>query len=397
MRTSILAALLAFYSLASWCCAQSTQPVGQYNLDGKAPYLVAHYMMWYSTPWSTTDHSPVDRTSAPWSHWAWKSGGPQHDPETRLPNGRRDIASVVYPLIGPYDSGSQAVTRYHLATMKAAGVSAISAIWYGPGSNTDSRFPILLDEAQKLQMRVYICYEEKLNFPGYRHPKTRDDVVNGAADDLTYIVKKYGQHPAYLRRNGIPVIQQFNAYGKDPVLGSLNLSPEEWRTVFSRLPGKIEFIRQNLDEHYHPPIPAAYVWWDQGKWPQQFAAGASTLRDQGRLDFFMTMVCPGFNDTGVWGWGPGPRLSHGYGLEVLDATMHQALIGNPELVQLVTWNDFNESTCFEPTVQNGSKFLESLGNWWHDQTGRPVQLDQIPPALDQYKKDCSDQERAEIP
>ena len=181
------------------------------------------------------------------------------------------------------------------------------------------------------------------------------------------------------------------------MLGNHNLSPEEWRTIFSNLPGKVEYLRQNLDENYHPPIQAAYVWWDQGKWPKQFADRAATLRDNGKLDFFMTMVCPGFNDTGVWGWGDGPRVSHGYGLDVLDTTMQQALIGKPELVQLVTWNDFNEGTCFEPTVQNGTRFLESLGNWWHTNTGKEVHLDLLQSAMDQYRKECSEQERAEIP
>jgi glycoprotein endo-alpha-1,2-mannosidase len=395
MRIFIAVAMML--SLSQMAFAQTTQPAGTYNLDGKAPYLVAHYMMWFSTPWSESDHSPVDRTTANWTHWGWKGKGSSHDPETKLPNGRRDIASIVYPSIGPYDSGSRAVVRYHLSTMKAAGVSVVSDLWYGPKSNTDTRLPILLDEAQKLNMRVFICYEEKINFQGYRHPATREEAVKSAENDLTYILNTYAKHPAYLQRNGLPIIQQFNGFGKDPVVGSRNYTPEEWRTIFATLPAKVEYIRQNLEESYHPTIPAAYVWWDQGDWPKRFANRAGELREQGKLDFFMTMVCPGFNDTGVWGWGDGPRVSKGYGLDVLDTTMKQALTGGPELVQMVTWNYFNEGTCFEPTVQNGTHFLESLGTWWHNSTGKEIHLDQLPATFEQYKKECSDKERAEIP
>src|SRR5205823_4147416 len=121
------------------------------------------------------------------------------------------------------------------------------------------------------------------------------------------------------------------------------------------------------------------------------------LRDEGRLDFFMTMVCPGFNDTGVWGWGGGPRVSKGYGLDVLHTTFDQALDGSPELVQLVTFNDFTEGTCFEPTTQYGFQFLDALEKWWGDKTGRPVNLEDNRAAFKEYLKECSDVERAEVP
>src|SRR5205814_6717776 len=131
------------------------------------------------------------------------------------------------------------------------GVSAISSLWYGEGSSTDKRFPMLLEEAQKLEMRVFICYEEKINFPNYRHPKNREEVVASARKDLAYVLHNYGQHPAYLRRNGLPVIQQFNGYGETDV-GSRKLTPEEFKQVFAALPTRVAYVRQNLDEAYHP-------------------------------------------------------------------------------------------------------------------------------------------------
>src|SRR5205814_8871219 len=144
--------------------------------------------------------------------------------------------------------------------------------------------------------------------------------------DLAYIVHNYGQHPAYLRRNGLPVIQQFNGYGETDV-GSRKLTPEEFKQVFAALPTRVAYVRQNLDEAYHPLIPAAYVWWDQGDWPARFAKRCAELRERGKLEFFMTMVCPGFDDTGVWGWGNGPRKSRGYGQDVHEGTVDPAVNG----------------------------------------------------------------------
>src|SRR5437763_971875 len=182
MSAMIRVTIIIFVSTIAAACglaraaAPASQPA-QYNLPGHPPYLIAHYMQWYSAPWSTIEGTMIDRTAKDWSHWQWKGGQADHHPDNKLADGHRDIASVLYPLIGPYDSGSRAVIRYHLATMKAAGISAVTSIWYGPGSNTDKRFPMLLEEAEKLGMRAAICYEEKLNFPTYRNPKDRDEVV----------------------------------------------------------------------------------------------------------------------------------------------------------------------------------------------------------------------------
>jgi hypothetical protein len=66
-------------------------------------------------------------------------------------------------------------------------------------------------------------------------------------------------------------------------------------------------------------------------------------------------------------------------------------------VQLVTWNDYNEATCFEPTVEHGYEFLDATEKWWGDVTGRPVDLNDNREPLKEYFKSCSDVEKAEIP
>jgi len=354
----------------------SAEQPGPWNLPGKPPYLIAHYMPWFST--------------APnWSHWKWDGAGTPHDPNKTLPDGRRDIAAAHYPLIGPYDSSDPAVVRYHLRTAQAAGISVFACIWYGPKSDTDQRIPLLLDEAQRIGMRIAICYEEKINFPDYRAPESREDVVRTATEDLTYLVNTYASHPAYLTRDGKPFVFQFNSWGTR-AFGPNYLTPTEWDEVFAKLPRPILYGRQNLDEDYHPPIAAAYVWWtEDAQWPPTFARRASELRDAGRLAFFMTMICPGFDDSGVNGWGNAPRIVERQGLKVLHRTMEHALDGSPELVQIVTWNDFNEGTEVEPTREHQFQYLDAIETWWGQKTGRPVNLDDNRAAFDEFKKKTS--------
>lgn len=371
--------------------ATTAPAAGPWNLPGKPPHLVAHYLPWFSGA------APAESGRPPWGHWKWDGGGPSRDPERRRDDGSRDIAAVRYPLIGPYDSASPAVVRYHLRTAAAAGVQAFLVLWYGPGSDTDHRISLLLEEAQRAGIKVALCYEEKTNFPPYRRPACRDELIDTVAADLSYVLTHYGSHPAYLKRNGKPFVCQFNGSGAFRI-GPKYLTSLEWQQVLSRLGGGIVYGRQGLEGAYHPPVAAAYDWWsNQSGASERFARGAAELRDAGRLDFFVTMLCPGFDDTGVWGWGAGPRKQERDGLRTLRHTFDRAFDGGPELVQVVTWNDFNEGTQVEPTREDGFWYLDAVETWWGERTGRPVDLaDNREPFLD-YARQCSPTERRELP
>jgi len=388
---------------------------GNWNLEGESPHLIAHYLPWYEMTRDTNEKigakKPIatrlpsswyeddqNNTNSPrsWRHWKWENGGPLRDPEDHL-NGQRRIACVDYPLIGPYNSRSRDVIRYHLQTAKAAGIQAFVVDWYGPHTFEDDQIALLLDEAAKAGMKIAICYEEKINFERFRNVDSRDEAVANVTRDLTYILENYTQHPAYLKRNGIPFIQQFNGWGKGPAGPNL-LTPAEWHDVLAELPSPIVYARQNLDEEYYPPIQGGYTWWNSdSEWLKSVARRAGELKQKGRLEFFMSMICPGFDDTGVWGWGHGPRRERQQGLTTLRQTFEISSLGDPELVQIVTWNDFNEGTMVEPTRENGFWYLDAIETWWGEKTGRPVNLmDNRQPFLD-YVSHCSSQEKAELP
>lgn len=368
---------------------QSSSAQSRWNLPGQPPHLVAHYMPWFQVQRSASD------STVTWSHWKWTSGGPAHDPEKRRPDGLRDICSVHYPLIGPYNSWSRDVVRYHLKTAKAAGVQAFLLIWYGANSYEDQQVPAILDEAGKLGMRIAICYEEKINFPDYRDPSSREEIVANTTRDLAYILDRYSPHPAYLKRDGKPFIYQFNGWGTGS-LGPKYLTPAEWKEVFAALTSPVVYGRQNLDEAYHPPIESAYVWWTTDtEWLARFPRRAAELRKQDRLAFFMTMICPGFDDTGVWGWGNGPRKVERHGLSVLKDTFDRSFAHDPELIQIVTWNDFAEGTAVEPTRENGFWYLDAIETWWGERTGRRVNLDDNRKPFLEYARRAKD--KSELP
>lgn len=363
-----------------------------WNLGGPKPHLVAHYLPWFETA------TPVAPGAGPWAHWRWRGGSADHDPERRLLDGRRDIASAHYPLIGPYATADRAVLAYHFSTLRAVGVQALVVLWYGPGSPTDAVLPAIFEEADRAGLRVGLCYEEKINWPDYRQPADRTTLTTTAAADLTYWLDNYAGHPAQLTRGGVPVMFQFNYWGADR-LGPRTLLPSEWREIAAAVGRPYVYVRQNLDAGFHPLLPGAYGWWMAAAAERrEFTRRASEAVAEGRLAFFMTMVAPGFDDIGVDGWGGGRRHSPREGSDTLRATFADALLGGPELVQLVTFNDFNEGTEFEPTVEHGFSVLDALALWWAESQGRgaPDLADNRAP-LRAYLEALPPAARAEVP
>ena len=58
--------------------------------------------------------------------------------QDKIIDGKRDIASYYYPLIGPYATNDDRVLDYHFELMKLAKVDGIILDWYGEvGSNGD--------------------------------------------------------------------------------------------------------------------------------------------------------------------------------------------------------------------------------------------------------------------
>ncbi len=355
-----------------------------WNIAGPQPHLVAHYMPWFEI------HPVGEPDNRTWKHWRWDGAGTKHDPENIIHNGQRDIATVTYPLIGPYNSHDPDVVRYHFQTARNAGITAMVVIWYGPP--TDSPSPannnahephdimfMLLDQAQQTDMRLAICYEEKLNWPPYRHPESREQIVQSATDDLTYLIKHYASHPAYLRREGKPAIFQFNYWGQD-THGPRTLLRPEWQQIIEALPERPFICRQNLDRpELYPPLDAAYMWIKPDPaWVNDFnhfKSIANRLQAENKLTFLMPFIAPGFDDTGVNGWGGGPRQIMSSGLAFLEHTMAQAQTVDSELIQIATWNDWQEGTAIEPSVENGYDYLNAIETWYGQLTGRSVDLD----------------------
>ncbi len=323
-------------------------------------------------PWfqmETTDDGYTE-----WSHWQWFGKGPKHDPDEFLENGQRDIASVFYPLIGPYDGRDPAVLEYHLLSARAAGIEGFIVDWYGPNTYSDETFKTLLDMAETLGMQVAICLEEKAFFPPYSKANSREEALAEAARHIRYIQETYTQSPAYLHQEGLPVFYVFLGH-EEGRLGPNTLSPEEIRELMNAVEPPLPFLfRPHWDPAYAETTDGAFAWCGDPEYRDWFYRTAEDQLSGNTISTFTGVASPGFDDSGVWGWGNGPRFRDRRDGEEYRENWREILVANPPAVQIVTWNDFEEGTTIEPAREYGFTYLDMTESFIAEYTGRPADL-----------------------
>jgi len=313
--------------------------------------VFAHYFTWFSRK----DVSGV------WEHWNWDGPGTFHNPENII-DGHEDIAAVDIPLIGAYDSSDPEAHKYHLDLAEAAGIDAFCVDWYGTSMTSnknrdnivDKNFEIMLQSADTHSVKICICYEEKILFD----EKSETQVITTGKNHMEYMAKKYFESPGYWKVQGRPVLI---------IWGNNKLTPDAWKQILEEVEQYNPWIIYS--HHDHNP---QYVEICQGFYPwvllgdlnvqraylEDFYRTARKYMKEGKSITFGAGVWPGFDDSGVCGWGGGTRIIEDKEDELYDLTWKYALESNPEWVSITTWNDWNEGSNIEPGVKNGTKYLK---------------------------------------
>jgi hypothetical protein len=116
----------------------------------------------------------------PWFPEAWHQGG--FDPYTQF-----------HPSSGLYSLDQLAVAKQHVEEMLYANINVGIASWWGQGSKTDKRIPLLMNAAGGTPFKWTIFYEPE----GKGNPSASE-----IRADLEYIKQRYGHRPEFLRRDG---------------------------------------------------------------------------------------------------------------------------------------------------------------------------------------------------
>lgn len=313
------------------------------------PAIMAHYMPWYQAP-------------AVHGYWGWHWTMNHYSPDKFYPSGHRQIASQFYPLTGPYDSDDKNILEYQTLLMKIAGIDGVLADWYGMENYND--YGIINESTKKLFSAVQ---KSKLSFGIVYEDQTVKNLVAGgkvsASGTLEYgkTVMKYLQDTwfnqgEYLKLNNRPLLMVFG-----PQYFKL---ASDWSTMFTGL--RVAPMFYTEDNMLGTVSAGAYPWPPMGRSVGGILS-QSSLNDY--LNQFykkaaswsnvVTSAFPGFYDIYK---DAGVGESYGYldplNGETFKSTLNQAIQHKPDVMQLVTWNDYGEGTIIEPTSEFGNQYLE---------------------------------------
>lgn len=324
---------------------------GQHAGQGKL--LLTHYMPWYAAP-------PRSET------WGWHWTMNHFDPNQHK-DGRREIASKFYPLIGPYDSGDEHVIEYHLLLMKLAGIDGVVIDWYGRTECYDygdlhENVVLLVSLLEKYQMKFLICYEDRtINTLVEQKVISQASRVSHAIKELKWVVENWFQRESYVRIQDLPVLLSFGHGG---------LNDDEWQRVFHQIYTPIGWASE------HIPRPGAFGAFD---WPipEKGLARVRQFSHESKLwQCSIPVIFPRFVDVyeqaGVQASYAEIEDNDG---ETFRLSADEAGLAPGQIVQVATWNDWGEGTQIEPSIEFGYRDLESIQSFKKNHVEKDFQVE----------------------
>jgi len=313
--------------------------------------IIAHYMPWY-------------QTLSVSGYWGWHWTMNHFNPNNIDDEGHREIASHYYPLTGPYDSQDDDILEYQVLLMKLSGIDGVAVDWYGIEDFYDYAINnqsthALFNYIKLAELSFSICYEDQTigHMVDGGHLNINDVYTHGQ-DVMLYMQDNWFTDDAYLKLSGQPVLLTFGP--------QYYHSSNEWDTLFSVLDVEPAFF--TLNDQLGPVAVGAFPW------PPMWASVGGVLSEAALnnylSNFYQTAqsweyLCasafPAFYDIYQ---EAGLGFSYGYldpqNGETFRNTLYTALENDPEIIQIVTWNDYGEGTIVEPTEEFGYQYLEII-------------------------------------
>ena len=305
-----------------------------------------------------------------WAHWEW-TGKMPHNPRNFIAADQRDIASINYPLVGPYRSDDPKLIRYHTRLAKSIGIDALVVDWYTykdtPNTDLaymDKNFSRMINIAEEEDYNLSVLMEPKIHFNGWIPHGSRKESVKAVEDDFRHVLKNYSERKGFFKQDKLPVMFVYETW---------RLTPEEWNYVVEDLEKEGHYfvlVGDVTDPKYLGPFSSLYEWPNyDGVAKEGDSYHNHVLQNLGktigkRKDVVPSAsVWPGFNDTGVWGWGDGPRILDRKDGDFYQTTWNAALNNNPRWLAVATFNDWNEGTQIEPSRENGYEYLRQTSEY----------------------------------
>jgi hypothetical protein len=253
----------------------------------------------------------------------------------------------VKPFPGDYRSDNPAVIRWQVQQAKAAGLTGFIVSWKDTPAYRKI-LPLVERAANQAGLKLALLYE------GLNHARQPLPVAEVAAG-LKFFASTYASNPAWYRINGKPLTMWFGTEKFSRAAVARVTGPVR-RTILVLSSGNsvAEFWRlaayTDGDAYYWSSVlPGADRFY-----PAKLAAmGLAVHRAH---EIWLAPFAPGFNDTLIGGHRVVPRDS-GATLRTEFAAAHASA---PDILGLISWNEWTENTYVEPSVHYKFFYIKLL-------------------------------------
>lgn len=251
-------------------------------------------------------------------------------------------------------TNSATLTQAHatISDMMSRGIDGLIIDWYGAGNTHINQASLYIkqDAETRNSQFTFAIMEDQ----GAIHTCAYTagcDVTQALVSDLNYIVTTYASSPAYMRVNGQPVIFTFDTE---------NLPNINWTTVMASVQGNPKIVLRNDQGFRFSFTSGSYSWvpinkanpddWGQGYLDDFYATSSSYP-----TEMVLAGTWKGFNDN-LASWGQDRIVNQNCGQTWLttfnEMNKYFSATRQPQAVQLVTWNDYEEGTEIETGIDN---------------------------------------------
>jgi hypothetical protein len=259
-------------------------------------------------------------------------------------------AKIDLPQLGTYDSRDRAVIAQHLAWARSAGIDGLIVSWKHE-ARLDEALKVLVEESEKVGMKLILLYQG-LNFD--RLPL--DPAL--VASDLRWFLDTYGNAPAF-NVFGLPTILWSGTWGyKDSQLQLVRTAtgaPTRALLLGSERSASAYAARARFFDgdgyYWSSPDPLSTPGYQR-----RLDALAAAVRAQGGR--WIAPAAPGFDARLVGGTSIVDRRDGA----TYRAAWKGALATQPDVLGIISWNEFSENSQIEPSRNFGFRYLQVLAS-----------------------------------
>ncbi len=258
-----------------------------------------------------------------------------------------DRAKIDYPQLGRYSSDDPRIMRQHIAWAKSAGIDGFIVSWKDNPTN-DRRLRLLMDVARQMDFKLSMIYQG-LDFD--RNPLPAKQV----AADFVMFRDNFAPDPVFYKLGGKPLTIWSGTWGFShdevaavtrPVRDSmLVLNTEKSLDDYRRIAGLTDG-----DAYYWSSVNPD----TNGNYGAKLNAMSDAIHRDGK--YWIAPFAPGFDARLVGGSNvvdrkDGATLRTEYGM---------AARSSPDVLGLISWNEFSENSFVEPSQKYGTRYLDVL-------------------------------------